>query len=91
MRDNANRARPVGGKKPNAFGLFDMLGNAVEWTADWHDLYPAGAVTDPKGGADGERRVGRGGAYSFPSVRVSTRMKLNADAGTDFTGFRCAQ
>lgn len=91
MRDNANRARPVAGKKPNAFGLFDMLGNAVEWTADWHDLYPAGAVTDPKGGADGERRVGRGGAYSLPSVRVSTRMKLAAEPGNDFTGFRCAQ
>lgn len=91
MRDNANRARPVAGKKANAFGLFDMLGNAVEWTADWHDSYPATAVTDPKGGADGERRVGRGGAYSLPAVRVSTRMKLAADAGNDFTGFRCAQ
>lgn len=91
LRDNANRARPVGGKKPNAFGLFDMLGNAVEWTADWHDLYLPGPVTDPKGGADGERRVGRGGAYSLPSVRVSTRMKLAAEPGNDFTGFRCAQ
>jgi len=91
LRDNANRARPVGGKKPNAFGLFDMLGNVVEWTADWHDLYPAAAVTDPKGGADGERRVGRGGAYSLPSVRVSTRMRLAAEPGNDFTGFRCAQ
>ena len=72
-------------------GSLTCLGNVVEWTADWHDIYLESAVTDPRGGADGERRVGRGGAYSLPSVRVSTRMKLAADVTNDFTGFRCAQ
>ncbi|MGP1629649.1 MAG: formylglycine-generating enzyme family protein [Giesbergeria sp.] len=56
---------PVGSFRPNAFGLYDMLGNAWEWTADWHsDTYYAQApVNDPQGPADGEVRVRRGGSW----------------------------
>ena len=56
---------PVGSFKPNAFGLHDMLGNAWEWTADWHDeaYYAVSPTADPAGPADGSVRVRRGGSW----------------------------
>lgn len=56
---------PVGSFPPNAFGLHDMLGNAWEWTADWHDeaYYAASPLADPPGPADGSVRVRRGGSW----------------------------
>ncbi len=56
---------PVASFKPNAFGLYDMLGNAWEWTADWHSdrAYANSAMQDPQGPADGAVRVRRGGSW----------------------------
>ena len=53
---------PVARKAPNAFGLYDTLGNAAEWCEDWFGDYPTGAVTDPTGPDTGTKRVVRGGA-----------------------------
>ena len=54
----------VGCYKPNAFGLYDMHGNAWEWCEDWYGVYPAGMVTDPKGPTTGKHRVLRGGDFN---------------------------
>jgi formylglycine-generating enzyme required for sulfatase activity len=73
----------VGSYKPNAFGLFDMHGNVFEWCEDWHGDYPAAAEINPKGAANGTRRVLRGG--SFYSVVLNVR---SSNRGANLPSFR---
>jgi formylglycine-generating enzyme required for sulfatase activity len=86
----ATRLLPVGTYGQNAFGLFDMHGNAWEWTADWYGPYPPGAQTDPAGPSAGAKRVIRGGSWRFDanSARCALRYTHAPQDKGDSLGFR---
>ena len=85
---------PIGKFKPNAFGLYDMLGNADQWCADRYaeGYYDNSPGDDPKGPESGDKRALRGGScISEPSTARCADRYCDSPENRDFyTGFRLA-
>ena len=86
---------PIGQKKPNELGVYDMSGNVMEWCSDWYDAdYYKTTLDafDPKGPATGEKKVVRGGSYFDDDVvcRNYYRNRLLPNTRQWNLGFRLA-
>ena len=96
--NSGNGAHPVGSRRANAFGLYDMAGNVMEWVNDWKGAYPASDAEDFAGARDpgsvSEIPV-KGGSFRSPprELRPATRSATYPairSASADYVGFRCA-
>jgi formylglycine-generating enzyme required for sulfatase activity len=91
-RDTASVGSYSGGR--STIGVFDMVGNVMEWVADWYDprFYEQSTDTNPLGPLEGEFKSVRGGSWlsSEDEVRVSGRGSFDPSVSRAHLGFRCA-
>lgn len=95
VTNGQQRTWPVAQKLPNAFGLYDTLGNVWEWVNDWYDAgyYATSPTAHPNGPPSGTLRARRGGSWVDDATPVRSAYRA-ADAPTlrrFYTGFRLAR
>jgi len=90
--NSGNTTHPVAQKQPNAWGLYDMAGNVLEWCWDWSGNYP-GTVTDPVGPTSSSGRVVRGGSWGGGAsyARAADRDYSAPGGRNGALGFRLAR
>lgn len=92
------RSMPVGSFAPNGYGLYDMIGNVMEWTNDWYDnnYYPFMPKENPKGPETGKYRSVRGAGFADGGGHgeeqvVEYRNFSDPETRISTIGFRCAK
>jgi formylglycine-generating enzyme required for sulfatase activity len=98
--NSSKKTHPVGRKRPNPWGLFDMHGNVAEWC---HDVYSRGYSTsgpqkNPRGPDEGNENVLRGGSWKSPADHLRSTARIGENPGfsdaclaRDAIGFRCVR
>jgi len=97
--NSSGKTHPVGQKKSNPWGFYDMYGNVAEWCNDFYSqsTYRQSPAKDPKGPAEGKERVIRGGAWNSradscrSSYRASDPSINDTCLASDTIGFRCVR
>jgi formylglycine-generating enzyme required for sulfatase activity len=99
--DNADKkTHPVGQKRPNPWGLYDMHGNVAEWCNDNYakDYYASSPDKNPRGPVEGKQNVLRGGSWKSSAEALKSGYRLAENPGfsdaclaRDAIGFRCVR
>ncbi len=99
-KNSGGHPQPVGQKKPNPWGLYDICGNLWQWCNDFYgvDYYPQSPKENPRGPKEGDSRVVRGGAWKFSGDNCRSGYRYNENPGYvdvcfgyDIYGFRCVR
>ncbi|MGE3818635.1 MAG: formylglycine-generating enzyme family protein [Isosphaeraceae bacterium] len=90
----SGQTQPVGHRKPNGWGLYDMLGNVWEWCWDWYDdkYYAKSPRDDPAGPSSASHLVIRGGSWRYEPTfcRPASRGRFEPVLRAGILGFRVA-
>ena len=89
-KNAGSSTHPVGEKKPNGLGLYDMTGNVFEWVQDWKGTYSSSSLDNPQGPLSGTHRVLRGGSWNsiLRLLRATARDLHPPDSRLNNYGFR---
>jgi len=99
-KNSGGHPRPVGQKRPNPWGLYDICGNVWEWCNDFYkvDYYQEAPRENPRGPEKGETKVVRGGGWRFRAENCRSGYRYNENPGYadvcfgyDIYGFRCVR
>jgi formylglycine-generating enzyme required for sulfatase activity len=94
VKNSGNKTHPVGRKKPNGLGIYNMSGNVLEWVNDWYDeeYYKKSPRNNPQGPDSGQYRALRGGSWGHISMGVRVAARFTIDpfdrSGGGAYGFR---